>query len=164
MHSRTYSALVYRDAGEENWSILFPDFPEVASVAEPDQDVDAQALDALETVVEVYAEAGRPLPEPSRSIDVKDQIPPGAEGFVARFRVEAPAPVRVNISIDRSLLARIDAAAERSGMTRSGFLAACARAILNRAPATGEPEAPAGAAPVTRIDGQPRQTRRRPRS
>jgi metal-responsive CopG/Arc/MetJ family transcriptional regulator len=40
---------------------------------------------------------------------------------------------RINVSIDRSLLKRIDEAALRRGMTRSGFLAEGARKLL-RAP------------------------------
>jgi hypothetical protein len=39
-------------------------------------------------------------------------------------------PMRVNISIGERLLRRIDAAAQKSGMTRSGFLAQAARVSL----------------------------------
>jgi metal-responsive CopG/Arc/MetJ family transcriptional regulator len=39
-------------------------------------------------------------------------------------------PTRVNPSIDRSLLRRIDDAAAHRGMTRSGFLADAARKLL----------------------------------
>ena len=48
--------------------------------------------------------------------------------------VEVPEnPVRINVSIDRGLLKRIDDAAERRGMTRSGFLAEGARQLLRAA-------------------------------
>ena len=48
--------------------------------------------------------------------------------------VEVPeGSARINVSIDRSLLKRIDEAALRRGMTRSRFLAEGARKLL-RAP------------------------------
>jgi HicB_like antitoxin of bacterial toxin-antitoxin system len=42
----------------------------------------------------------------------------------------AEAPTRVSVSIDRVLLKRIDDAAARRGMARSGFLAEAARKLL----------------------------------
>ena len=49
-------------------------------------------------------------------------------------QVEVPeGSARINVSIDRSLLKRIDEAARHRGMTRSGFLAEGARKLL-RAP------------------------------
>ena len=125
-----YPALFYQEPGEENWSILFPDFPEIASAAERIDDIDRQALDALATAIDVYADAGKPLPEPSSSFDARSKMPAGAKGDVCFYPAVAPEPMRVNISIDRTLLARIDEMAERKGMTRSGFLAAAARAVL----------------------------------
>lgn len=127
-----YPALVYREAGEENWTILFPDFPEIASAAERIDDIDRQAADALATAIDVYANEDKLLPEPSRSFAVTAQKPAGAEGMVCFYPAAAPEPMRVNISIDRALLARIDTVAERKGMSRSGFLAAAARAMLEQ--------------------------------
>jgi predicted RNase H-like HicB family nuclease len=128
---RHYPALIYRERGNPNWSILFPDFPEIASAADPSQDVDQQALDALATAVDLYVEAGRALPEPSRSTDVAGQLPSAAEGFVGLYAAREPEPLRVNINMDRSLLARIDFVAERRGQSRSALLAEAARALLD---------------------------------
>lgn len=130
MKHRHYPAVIYREPGEANWSILFPDFPEVASAADPKQDVDQQALDALATAIDAYTESGKPLPEPSHTTDVAEQIPKGAAGFVGLYYAQEPEPLRVNISIDRALLARIDFLAERKGKTRSALLAEAARALL----------------------------------
>src|SRR5579863_8938140 len=113
MALRHYPAMVYRELGEANWSILFPDFPEIASAADPEQDVDQQALDALATAVDVYPKAGKPLPEPSSSTAIAERIPEGAAGFVGLYYAQEPAPLRVNISIDQALLARIDFLAKR---------------------------------------------------
>lgn len=138
-----YPALIYRERGEKNWTILFPDFPEIASTADPDQDVDQQAADALATAIDVYAEEGKLLPKASSSFDINDQMPSGATGFVCFYPAYEPEPLRVNISIDRALLSRIDAMAERKGMSRSSFLAMAARAILDHEgrPAGAKPRA-----------------------
>ncbi len=75
---------------------------------------------------------GEDLP---RSIEEGEQ----RESFSGEFHnprdvvvpVEVPDnPVRINVSIDRGLLKRIDDAASRRGMTRSGFLAESARKLL----------------------------------
>ncbi|MBV9757377.1 MAG: type II toxin-antitoxin system HicB family antitoxin [Alphaproteobacteria bacterium] len=130
MGLRFYPALIYRERARENWSILFPDFPEIASAADATQDVDQQAMDALATAADVYAEAQRPLPEPSHATEVFDQLPAGVEGFIGVYAVQEPEPLRVNISIDRSLLARLDFVAQRRGQSRSALLAEAARALL----------------------------------
>ncbi len=129
MATRNYPAIIFREEGEEAWSILFPDFPEVASSAETARDVHSQALDALRTVVDLYAEENRALPE-STDIDRALDLAREQNAVAAFYGVELPAPERVNISMDRTLLTRIDAAADARGMTRSGFLAAAARKEL----------------------------------
>ena len=53
----------------------------------------------------------------------------GAVLLLIDIEVDDP-PTRVNISIGERLLRRIDAAAQKSGMTRSGFLAQAARVSL----------------------------------
>ena len=54
---------------------------------------------------------------------------PGAVLLLIDIEVDDP-PTRVNISIGERLLRRIDAAAQKAGMTRSGFLALAARVSL----------------------------------
>ncbi len=64
---RSYIALAHREAGEAAWSILFPDFPEIASSAEEEDALFEQAQDALATAVDARLEDGEPLPERGRS-------------------------------------------------------------------------------------------------
>jgi hypothetical protein len=53
------------------------------------------------------------------------------DGVLAYIQVDLPGkPVRINISIDDSLLGRIDRAAKAAGETRSGFLAEAAKVRL----------------------------------
>jgi hypothetical protein len=52
---------------------------------------------------------------------------------VARFLIRGDVPsraIRLDISLDESLVAKIDRAAEASATTRSGFLAQAARKVL----------------------------------
>ena len=58
---------------------------------------------------------------------VKAAIAEGAIFLSVPLVIETGRPVKANISLDRGLLDAIDAAAKRSGLTRSGFLASAAR-------------------------------------
>jgi len=58
---------------------------------------------------------------------VEQAIAEGAVFLSVPLVIEAGRPVKANISLDRGLLDAIDAAARRTGLTRSGFLASAAR-------------------------------------
>ena len=114
---------------------MFPDFPGVTSAAAEFADVPQQARDALATAVEDIVAEGEGLPLSIEEGRCTEADP--AEFHDPRYvvvPVEVPeGSARINVSIDRSLLKRIDEAAMRRGMTRSGFLAEGARKLL-RAP------------------------------
>ncbi len=139
MADRTYIAIVEQAPGEAAWSIAFPDFPEIASVAETAEDIPVQALDALRTAIDARAEDGEAIPD-ATSADAlanaplanrPDDAAPDGVRLLVLVTAEIPGkPVRVNISIDQALLERIDAAARQRGLTRSGLLADAARASL----------------------------------
>ena len=90
MATRNYPAIIFREEGDEAWSILFPDFPEVASSAETARDVHSEALDALRTVVDFYAEENRALPE-STDIDRALDLAREQNAVAAFYGVELPA-------------------------------------------------------------------------
>lgn len=48
--------------------VLFPDFPEAASVGEDEQDAQVNALEALEAVLEIYFDERRLIPLPADDI------------------------------------------------------------------------------------------------
>jgi predicted RNase H-like HicB family nuclease len=52
---------------KDNWSILFPSFPGVTSVAGRLADVPRQARDARATIVEDMIDSGEALPPPLRT-------------------------------------------------------------------------------------------------
>ena len=117
------------------YSVVFPDFPGAGTGGETIQEAMARAAEHLAVHVEGRAEAGLDMPE-LRSVDEIAADPELAEEvaearFVALVPIEASGKVmRVNITVDESLLARIDKAAARLGESRSGFLAAAARARI----------------------------------
>jgi len=132
MATRHYIAVADLAPHETIWSIVFPDFPGVTSAAREFADVPQQARDALASAIEDMIAEGENLP---RSIEEGQECePPSVELHNPRYvvvPVEVPdSPVRINVSIDRGLLKRIDDAASRRGMTRSGFLAEGARKLL----------------------------------
>ena len=135
MKTLLYPVTAEWDAAARAWSLLSPDFPEIASVATSRDELFQQADDALRTAIEVRREDGEEVPLPmAEPWLLTADWPPGSRNLLIHVAVPAdpvpPEPVRVNISLDRSLLARIDNEAGRRGMTRSGLLAEGARAML----------------------------------
>ena len=131
-----YPALAEWDEATRAWSLRFPDFPEICSFTNRRAEIPQQAADALLTAIEVRREDGEALPDPTADLGERVRDWPPASDNMQVF-VTVPAgpppesePVRVNVSLDRRLLERIDGAAGARGMSRSGFLAEGARAML----------------------------------
>lgn len=132
MATKYYIAIADRLPGESNWSITFPDFPGVTSVAEKFADVMRQAKDALATAVEDMEQDGEALP-PSVEDDVLPDYDRGAfhDPRTLLVPVEtAGRALRVNVSLDEGLLARIDDVSKRTGLSRSALLARGARMLI----------------------------------
>lgn len=119
-----YPAIIER--AETGFSVFFPDLPGCASAGANMQEAALGAEEALSGHLAVMAQHGDAVPEPSsmdaieRDVDVEE---------VARILVRGERPgraVRVQVSIDEGLLARID----RIAANRSRFLADAARAKL----------------------------------
>lgn len=132
MATRHYFAIADRHPGEANWSITFPGFPGVTSVAEQFAAVMRQAKDALATAVEDMVKDGEPLPPAVENETVPDYDPSAYHNPRALLvPVETPGrALRVNVSLDEGLLARIDDVAKRTGLSRSALLARGARMVI----------------------------------
>jgi predicted RNase H-like HicB family nuclease len=132
MATKYYLAIADRLPGEANWSIAFPDFPGVTSVAETFADVMRQAKDAIASAVEDMENDKQPLPP---SIE-EDALPDYDRSLYHDPRallvpVEAAGrAMRVNVSLDEGLLARIDDVSKRTGLSRSAVLARGARMLI----------------------------------
>jgi predicted RNase H-like HicB family nuclease len=135
MAIKHYPALIYGEPG--SYGVIFPDLPGCTSGGATLADAARKAGDALSFHLEGMAAAAERIPEPG---DFDTPLPdwlapePGeapAEPVRLMVPVEAPGrAVRVNISMDEGLVARLDAAALRHGMSRSAFLAEAARKAL----------------------------------
>jgi len=129
--TRHYLAIADRRRGE-HWSIVFPDFPGVTSVAERTADLIRQAKDALASAVEDMERHGEKLP-PS----IEDDVLPDYDHSDFNDPRSMLVPVetagralRVNVSIDEGLLGRIDEVSKRTGVSRSALLARGARLVI----------------------------------
>jgi DNA end-binding protein Ku len=121
-------AMIHHEGGA--YGVSFPDFPGCTTVASDLDGAVAKAGEVLAFHAEGLAEDG-PLPHP-RSLRELESDPDFCEDAKDALLVLVPyepptRAVRVNITLEKSLLARVDRSAEAAGETRSGYLAAAAR-------------------------------------
>lgn len=119
-----YPAIIER--GPQGFGVYFPDLPGCVSAGRTVQEAAIGAEEALSGHLAVSIEHGDALPDPS-DIDVISAEDGSEE--VGRMLVRGERPgraVRVQVSIEEGLLARID----RVAKNRSRFLADAAREKL----------------------------------
>ena len=126
-----YVALVDGKAGR--YGVSFPDAPGCTAMGRTMDKAVANAVRALSEWVS-YANAsglgvprGRSIDELRQDAEVAEQIADGAAFAVIPLVIESGTPIRANLSMDSGLLAAVDEAAERAGVTRSAFLSDAAR-------------------------------------
>lgn len=114
--------------GDSAFGLSFPDLPSVFSAADAEDDIVVNAIEALRLWAEDEA---LPVPSTLQDIlerqDVRDALADG--GFLVRIPLigDDGRTVRANITLDAGMLKAIDDAASRRGISRSAFLASCAR-------------------------------------
>ena len=101
------------DRDESAWSIIFPQFPGVTPVAKDRQQVIAQARDAPMSAIEDRLEHGEAVPPAFQEGGTPEFPATGSPGAVewsfGLLPVDVRGPsVRINMSMESSLLARID--------------------------------------------------------
>ena len=125
-----YLALIRKEAGT-SYGIDFPDFPGCVSGGETLDEALRNAAGALAVHITGMGEDGETLPDPAKLEAV--MADKHNRGAVA---VLVPAPAikgkakRINITLDEHLIESIDRMAADQGLTRSGFIATTARAVL----------------------------------
>jgi predicted RNase H-like HicB family nuclease len=136
---RFYPALINQDenAGpEDGYGVVFPDLPGCVTVGETVQDAAVMAAEAAQLHIDGMIEDGEAIPKPSPPDVPEPEWYAEAPGkTVARVLVPVEIPgraVRVNITMDEGLLARLDKAAGAEGETRSGYIAQAVRERLAR--------------------------------
>ncbi len=117
------------ELGDESraWSVVVPDLPGCFSAADSgiDEAID-NAKEAIELWIETALDAGADVPRPSSvaAFQKKREF----KGWVWAIAEIDPALLsdeieRVNITLPKRVLARLDAKAKQRGETRSGFIA-----------------------------------------
>lgn len=123
-----YIAIVHK-AADSCYGVHFPDLPGCTSAG----DTLDEAINNASEALRFYAEdakampAARPLDVVRADAVVGQDIEEGGVFVAVPLLLDAGRSVRVNITMDAGLLASVDEAAERRGLTRSAFLAQAAR-------------------------------------
>jgi predicted RNase H-like HicB family nuclease len=129
MATTWYPAIVER--GAMGFGVVFPDFPGCVSAGETEQQVASNAREALGLHIRGMLEDGEKIPEPSSMADI--QVDPEVqEAYRVMVPVDLPGKtLRLNITMDEGLVAQVDKAASKLGMSRSGLLAMGARRLID---------------------------------
>ncbi len=129
----TYAiAIVHEEAGV--YGASFPDLPGCIAAGDGLDEVLQRGAAAAAAYVESLIEDGEPIPV-LRTLDQlkadRSFREDSEDGMIVGLSIDLPGKaVRVNVSLDENLVAAVDRAAERAGLSRSAFLAAAAKAKL----------------------------------
>lgn len=109
------------------WGVVVPDLPGCFSAGDTLEEALIQAEDAVTTWIAATLDAGGAVPQPS-GIEALRTAHPEFDGWLWALVKVDPAMLddtleRVNISLPRRVLHRLDARARAAGETRSGFIA-----------------------------------------
>jgi predicted RNase H-like HicB family nuclease len=142
--------------GNAAFAAAFPDFPGAIAVADSLDAVIAEARRVLVREVDAMIADGGELPRARSLAELADDpaFRQDAAGAMIVL-VDCAAPdnlVRVNVALDRALLAGVDRAARALGKTRSEFVADALRQRLAVAQAGGRDESRQSAATSGRSD------------
>lgn len=128
MAARYFTAII--ESGNAGYGVYFPDLPGCVSAGATIDEAARNAEEALSLHLRGMIEDGDEIPPATAPEKIRAA---GGSVEVARFLVRGEIPsraVRLNISLDEQLIAKIDRAAEQRSMTRSGFIAQAARRAL----------------------------------
>ncbi|HDS1038814.1 TPA: type II toxin-antitoxin system HicB family antitoxin [Stenotrophomonas maltophilia] len=117
------------EAGDERtaWGVIVPDLPGCFSAADTLDDALAAAEEAALAWIDAALDAGRAIPTPSAPQKVVAEAADGIRWILAYISID-PALLddtieRVNISLPRRILAKLDAQAKAAGESRSSYIA-----------------------------------------
>lgn len=114
----------------EAFGVVVPDLPGCFSAGDTLEEAFIQAEEAITGWIETALDAGQTIPKPS-TIEALRKAHTEYEGWMWGVVKIDPAMLddkleRVNISLPRRILHRLDAQARAAGETRSGFIASMA--------------------------------------
>jgi len=116
------------EPGDEQhaWGVVAPDLPGCFSAGDTLDEAIANASEAISLWIETALDDGGDIPAPGSVLVHRDN--PEFAGWIWALAEVDPALLedqteRVNITLPRRILARLDAKASAAGETRSGFIA-----------------------------------------
>lgn len=116
------------EAGTETtaWGVVVPDLPGCFSAGDTLDEAMAAAEEAAAAWIDATLDAGREIPRPSSAQEAVAKGDFG--GWIVGFITVDPALLddtveRINVSLPRRVLARLDAKAREAGESRSGYIA-----------------------------------------
>ena len=123
------------DGAKDVWGVRIPDIDGCVGAGETPEAAIADAVVALRDVVAFKKSGGHPVPAASSVATVlaSAEVAPGESVVLIPLVLDAGRSVRANLTMDAGLLDAIDQAAQRSGVTRSSYVASAAREKLMRA-------------------------------
>lgn len=128
-----FLVVLHTEPDRTDYGVTVPDLPGCVSAGDTLEQALANAGEAILGHLEVMVEDGKPVPEPN---SVVPSLGPGQMIGAVKINLAELATlretVRLNISMARRTLERIDEAAKLAGTTRSGFLTMAALAYINR--------------------------------
>lgn len=127
-----FPVVLHSDDGVR-YGVTVPDLPGCFSAGDTFDDALASVVEAIDLHLEGVTEDGGDIPVP-RAIGEHRTNPDYADGVWAAVDVDLSRfdgrAEKINITVPRNLLAKIDSYAKSHGATRSGFLADAARLAM----------------------------------
>jgi len=122
-----YPIVIEPGTHDTAWGVVVPDLPGCFSAGDTMEEALIQAEEAITAWIEATLDAGQAIPEPS-NIEALRAAHAELEGWLWALVKVDPAMLddtveRVNISLPRRVLLRLDSLARNGGETRSGFIA-----------------------------------------
>ncbi|WP_025516789.1 type II toxin-antitoxin system HicB family antitoxin [Bordetella trematum] len=122
-----YPIAIEPGSDTQAWGVVVPDLPGCYSAADEgiDQAID-NAKEAIQLWIEATLDAGKPVPQPTSIAN--HQNDPDLKGFIWAIvdidpDVMDESSERINISLPRRIIKRLDDRARAAGQTRSGYIA-----------------------------------------
>jgi len=112
---------------KKSWGVVVPDLPGCFSAADSGIDESIEnAKEAIELWIEVALDQEMEIPRPSMITDLQKKKE--YKGWIWAVAEVDPALLsdeieRINITLPKRVLSRLDAKAKKAGETRSGFIA-----------------------------------------
>ncbi|MBV8123134.1 MAG: type II toxin-antitoxin system HicB family antitoxin [Paucibacter sp.] len=124
---------IERGTDEHAWGGAVPDLPGCFSAGDSLAETMANVQEAIDLHVETLIEDGASIPAP-KSLDAHHESKE-YEGWIWAY-VDVPVEKyfgpaeKINITVPKAILARIDEYAKKHGQSRSGFLVEAARTVM----------------------------------